>query len=121
MATAAGAASILAADAAVGAVAELGSRAERVGDLGRGFVNDGGDVGTGFFPGFGAGFDAAAEAFGTADSRLGLSAVVFFASLRTSFFGSFEAADFGEIFLGGDCLLGVSAFLGEMGAGAVNV
>ena len=107
---AAGATSSLAADAAVGAVAELGSRTGRVGDFGRGFVNDGGDVGPGFFPGFGAGFDATAEALGATNARLGLSTVVFLASKRGSVFGSLEAAEFGDIFLGAGCLLGVAAF-----------
>ncbi len=152
LAVAAVAASSLAADAAVGAVAEPGSRTGRVGDFGRGFVNDGGDgrvgdirrgfvndggdgrvgdfgrgfvndggdEGPGFFPGLSAGFDAAAGALGATDDRLGFSAVVFFASL-TSVFGSFEVADFGDIFLDDGCLLGVAAFLGVVGAETVDV
>ena len=120
LAVAAVAASSLAADAAVGAVAEPGSRTGRVGDFGRGFVNDGGDEGPSFFPGLGAGFDAAAGALGATDDRLGFSAVVFFASLA-SVFGSFEAADFGDKVLYDGCLLGVAAFLGVVGVDNVDV
>ena len=116
-----GAASTLAADAAVDAVAEPGSRTVRVGDFGRGFVNEGGDVGPGFFPGFCASFDAATGAFGGTDGRLGLSAVVFLVSSRISFFGCFEAVIFGDTFAGSGCFVGVAVSLGVMGAGRGEV
>ena len=121
LAVTAGAASVLAADAAVGAVAEAGSRTGRVGDFGRGFVNDDGGMGSGFFPGFGAGFETAVVTFGATDRGLGTSTTVFLASFGTSFFKSFEAADFGESFLENGCLLSVVCFLGVRGAGNVDV
>lgn len=114
-----GAASTLAADAAVGAVAEPGSRTVRVGDFGRGFVNEGGDVGPGFFPGFCASFDTGA--FGAADGRLGLSAVVFLVSSGISSFDCFEAGIFGDIFVESGCFVGVAVSLGVMGAGSGEV
>ena len=121
LAVAAGAASSLAADAAVGAVAELGSRIGRVGDFGRGFVNDGGDVGPVFFTEFDGGFDAAIGALDTTDGRLGLSKFVFPFALGCSFFGSFEAVDFGDIFLGIGGLVGVASLLGVLGEGSADV
>ena len=116
-----GAASTLAADAAVGAVAEPGSRTVRVGDFGRGFVNEGGDVGPGFFPGFCVSFDAGTGAFGGADGRLGLSAVVFLVSSGISPFDCFEAGIFGDIFVESGCFIGVAVSLGVMGAGSGEV
>ena len=116
-----GAASTLAADAAVGAVAEPGNRTARVGDFGRGFVNEGGDVGPGFFPGFGASFDAGTGAFGGADDWLGLSAVVFLVALGISFFDCSEAGIFGDICVESGCFVGVAVSLGAMGAGSGEV
>ena len=116
-----GAASTLAADAAVGAVAEPGGRIVRVGDFGRGFVNEGGDVGPDFFPGFCASFDAATGAFGGTEGRLGLSAVVFLVSSGNSFFDCFEAGIFGDIFVGSDCFVGVAVSLRVMGVGSGEV
>ena len=116
-----GAASTLAADAAVGAVAEPGSRTVRVGDFGRGFVNEGGDVGPGFFPGFCASFADGTGAFGGADGRLGLSAVVFLVSSGISFFDCVEAGIFGDIFVESGCFVGVAVSLGVMGAGSGEV
>ena len=116
-----GAASTLAADAAVGAVAEPGSRTVRVGDFGRGFVKEGGDVGPGFFPVFCAGFDASTGAFGGANGRLGLSAVVFLVSSEISFFGCFEAGIFGDIFVDSGCFVAAAVSLGVMGAGSGEV
>ena len=116
-----GAASTLAADAAVGAVAEPGSRTVRVGDFGRGFVNEGGDVGPGFFPGSCAGFDDGTGAFGGADGRLGLSAVVLLVSSGISFFGFFEAGIFGDICVESRCFVGVAVSLGVIGAGSGEI
>ena len=116
-----GAASTLAVDAAVGAVAEPGSRTGRVGDFGRGFVNEGGDVGPGFFPGFCASFDIGTGAFGGADARLGLSAAIFLVSSGISFFGCFEAGIFGDIFVESGFFVGVAVSLGFMGAGSGEV
>ena len=100
-----GAPSSLAAEAAVGAVAEAGRRTGRVGDFGLGFTNAG-DVGPGFLTGFAVDVVDAVVGLGavlvggfdTADGRLaGL-----FSSLVIDFFDSFGGSGFGAAVFAGE-------------------
>jgi len=111
----------------VRAVAAAGRRAGRVGDLGRGLLdNCFGDALSGLSTGLaaelpddGAGFegfdDAAGAGFAAAEVRL----VGFLMSLAGSFFGSLEDAIFGDAFLGVDSLPDAVALVGVRGPGGV--
>ena len=128
-AAAGGAPSSLAAEAAVGAVAEAGRRTGRVGDLGLGFTNAG-DVGPDFLNALPVDEVDAGVALGavlvggfdTADGRLaGL-----FSSLGMVFFDSFGGSGFGAVVFAGEaafdsgCLPDAFALVGVRGAvGAV--
>ena len=125
MAAAGGAPSNLAAEAAVGAVAEAGRRTGRVGDLGLGFTNAG-DVGPGFLTVFpidvvdvGVGLGAVlVGGFDTADGRL----AGFFSSFANSFFDSCGGSGFGAAVFGDEaafesgCLPDAFAPVGVRGA-----
>jgi hypothetical protein len=120
-----GATSNLAADAAVGAVAEAGKRTGRVGDLGLGFAIVEAAV-SGFLTGFSVEVLAGATGFeigavgglGTPDGRL----ACFLTSLIMSFFGSLDGTAFGDAGLTGagafdsGCLPIAVALVGVRGA-----
>ena len=128
-AAAGGAPSSLAAEAAVGAVAEAGRRTGRVGDFGLGFTNAG-DVGPGFLTAFpvdvvdtGVGLGTVlVGGFDTADGRL----VGLFSSFGVIIFCSFGGFGFGAAVFAGEaafdsgCLPDAFALVGVRGTvGAV--
>lgn len=108
-----------AAEAVVGAVADAGSLTGRVGDLGRGFVKPGGEVGPTLWVGFGCA-DLEVAASGTfAATEV---PVDFWSGILLLGFGALSSLGgkgcLGVVVFDGDCSIGAEGLTGVRGAGA---